>query len=199
MKTKLMELGLETEMVDKVIGVLNGEISDKYIPKYRFDELNDAKKKAEADVAERDSQLEELKNASGNVENLKKRIEELQADNQRTQDEYNATLKAMRRENFVKDALMEAGLLDAKYIPGVKAYLNIEKLDVDSVASVDAFKAELAEAKTITASWFKPDVPPETEIGGLKLNDPTTKVAPGTSKYAEGSYEAILANKGLID
>lgn len=197
MKTKLMELGLETEMVDKIAEILKGEISDKYIPKSRFDELNDAKKKAEADVAERDSQLEELKNATGNEDKLKKRIEELQAENQKAKDDYNAELKAMRRENFVKDALMEAGLLDTKYIPGVKAYLNIDKLDVDSVASVDAFKAELTEAKTIASSWFKSDVPPTKEIDGLKINEPVNKLGPDAGTVDKDSYEYQLQQLGI--
>ena len=199
MKDKLSALGLDGDMIEKVTEILKSEISDKYVPLSRFNEINDAKKKAEEDVASRDAQLETLKNASGDMEKLKKQIEELQADNLKAKQEYDAKLKIMRRDDFVKTTLMDAGLLDAKYIPGVSAYLPINELDVDSVASVDAFKAKLAEAKTIASSWFKTDAPPAKELGGLKLNDPTTKTPPGAEKYAEGSYEAILAKNGIIE
>lgn len=193
MKTKLTELLQDTDMIDKVEAILKEELNSKYIPKSRFDEVNDAKKKFEADVAARDAQLETLKNASGDVDKLKKQIEALQADNQKAKDEYNANLKAMRRDDFVKTTLMEAGLLDAKYIPGVSAYLPIGELDIDSVASVDAFKAKLAEAKTITANWFKSDEPPTKEIGGLKINDPINKLDPGKQSLDKDSYEYFLS------
>lgn len=192
MKQKLMELGIDEAIVGKIENILKDEITDKYIPKSRFDEVNDAKKKAEADVASRDAQLEELKNATGDVDKLKKQIENLQADNQKAKEEYDAKLKAIRRDDFVKTTLREAGLLDDKYIPGVSAYLSIDKLDIDSVASVDAFKAELAEAKTITSSWFKSNEPPTKEINGFKINDPDNKIDPGSGTVDKDSYEYYL-------
>ena len=192
MREKLKELSIDDVTIDKVEAILKEELKDKYIPKSRFDELNEAKKKAEADVADRDAQLEELKSATGNEDKLKKRIEELQAENQRAQDEYNANLKAMRRDDFVKAALREAGLLDDKYIPGVSAYLKIDELDIDNVASVESFKTQLADAKTITSSWFKPDVPPTKEINGFKLDDPDNKIPPGAEPVDKDSYDYYL-------
>lgn len=199
MKDKLSALGLDGDMIDKVTEILKSEISDKYVPLSRFNEINDAKKKAEEDVASRDAQLETLKNANGDMDKLKKQIEDLQADNLKAKQEYEAQLKTMRRDDFIKNTLMDAGLLDAKYIPGVSAYLPINELDIDSVASVDAFKTKLAEAKTIASAWFKTDTPPSKQLGGLKLDDPTTKTPPGTEKYAKDSYEAILAKNGIIE
>ena len=199
MKDKLSALGLDGDMIDKVTEILKSEISDKYVPLSRFNEINDAKKKAEEDVASRDAQLETLKNANGDMDKLKKQIEDLQADNLKAKQEYEAQLKTMRRDDFIKNTLMDAGLLDAKYIPGVSAYLPINELDIDSVASVDAFKTKLAEAKTIASAWFKTDTPPSKELGGLKLDDPTTKTPPGAEKYAKDSYEAILAKNGIIE
>ena len=193
MKTKLKELFDDQEMIDKVETILKDEIKDKYIPKTRFDELNEQKKKFEELVAERDSQLETLKSATGNEDKLKKQIEDLQAANQKAKEEYDASIKAMKRDDYVKTALIEAGLLDTKYIPGVSAYLPISDLDPDNVGSVDAFKGKLAEVKTIAPAWFKSDVPPTKEIGGLKINDPINKVPPGDESADKDSYEYILA------
>lgn len=193
MRDKLKELFQDQETIDKVETILKDEIKDKYIPKSRFDEVNEQKKKFEADVAERDTQLETLKNATGDMDKLKKQIEALQADNQKAKDEYNANLKAMRREDFVKTTLMEAGLLDAKYIPGVSAYLPISDLDIDNVTSVETFKTKIADVKTIASAWFKSDEPPTKEIGGLKLNDPNNKVPAGTKVLEKDSYEYFLS------
>lgn len=193
MRNILIEMGLEETTVDKVMDVFANELKNKYVPISRFTEVNDAKKKFEADVAERDTQLETLKNATGDVDKLKKQIEALQADNQKAKDEYNANLKAMRREDFVKTTLMEAGLLDAKYIPGVSAYLPISDLDIDNVTSVETFKTKIADVKTIASAWFKSDEPPTKEIGGLKLNDPNNKVPAGTKVLEKDSYEYFLS------
>lgn len=193
MRDKLKELSLTEEQMDKIDAILKDEIKDKYVPLARFNSLNDQKKKLEGDIAAYDAQLETLKTSSGDVDKLKKQIETLQADNRKAKEEYDASLKAIRRDDFVKTTLMEAGLLDAKYIPGVSAYLPISELDIDNVTSVNAFKAKLAEAKTITASWFKSDEPPTKEIGGLKINDPTTKVPAGKESLDKNSYEYILS------
>lgn len=192
MKEKLKALSLEQDMIDKVEAILKDEIKDKYIPKSRFDEVNDAKKKFEEAIADRDTQLEQLKKSTGNEEALRKQIEKLQADNQKAKAEYEAEVKTMKRDDYVKTTLLEEGLLDAKYIPGVSAYLPIATLDIDSVASIDAFKSKIAEVKTIASAWFKSDAPPTTEINGLPVNDPSNKTAPGSSSYDKDSYEYFL-------
>lgn len=193
MRTKLGEMSLTEAQIDQIETILREEIKDKYVPLSRFNSLNDQKKKLEEDVANYDTQLESLKNANGDMDKLKRQIESLQADNRKAKEEYDANIKAMRRDDFVKNTLMEAGLLDVKYIPGVSAYLPIADLDIDSVASVDAFKAKLAEAKTITSSWFKSDEPPTKELGGLKLSNPNNKVAPGQEGLDKNSYEYLLS------
>lgn len=194
MRTKLTEqLSLEPDMIDKIEAILKDEIKDKYIPKSRFDEINDVKKKYESDLADRDNQLEQLKASTGNLDALKKQIENLQIENQKAKAEYDAQVKAMRRDDFVKTTLMESGLLDAKYIPGVSAYLPIAELDVDSVASVEAFKTKVADAKIIASAWFKSDAAPTTEINGLQVNNPNNKVAPTDANVDKNSYEYILS------
>lgn len=199
MRDKLKALALETDMIDKIDAILKEYIKDAYIPKSRFDEINEAKKKFESEVNERDKQLEELKKSSGDSDALKKQIENLQADNKKAKAEYEAQVKAMKRDDFVKTTLLEEGLLDAKYIPGVSAYLPISDLDIDNTTSVDAFKSKIAEAKTIASAWFKSDETPTKELNGLKINDPNNKANPNSSKYPEGSYEALLYAKGLIE
>lgn len=59
-KTKLLELGLSEEQADKVLEGLNGA----YVPKGRFNEINEALKAAKAQLAERDQELGTLKEAS---------------------------------------------------------------------------------------------------------------------------------------
>ena len=193
MKEKLKAIGLEDEMVTKVDEILKAELKDRYVPLERFNTVNERKNKLEEDVGNLDSELEKLKKSSGDIDSLKEQIEVLQNANRTAQAEYDAKIKAMRTDDFVKTKLMEAGLIDAKYIPGVKAYLNLDELDIDNVKSVEKFDSAISEAKSITSAWFKSTEPPTTELGGLKLNDPTSKVAPDINSAPKDSYEYILS------
>lgn len=123
-KEELKALGLTDEQADKVI-----EGYKAYVPKSRFDEVNEAKKKAESTVAERDKQLKELKESTGDVDAMKAKITKLQEDNKAAATKYAADLKALQVNNAVERALSAAG---AKNNKAVKALLtDLEKAELD--------------------------------------------------------------------
>jgi len=59
-KEDLIKLGLDEKMAQKVADTF-AEYLKGFIPKSRFDEVNEAKKKLEQDIKTRDEQLEALK------------------------------------------------------------------------------------------------------------------------------------------
>lgn len=123
-KEELIALGLNEEQAGKVLEGYKG-----YVPKTRFDEVNEAKKAAEDTVKERDKQLEDLKKASGDSEALKAQIAQLQADNKAAADKYAADLKAVQINNAVEKELTAAG---AKNLKAVKALLEgLDKAELD--------------------------------------------------------------------
>ena len=123
-KEELIALGLTEELAGKVLDKYKG-----YVPKSRFDEINDAKKKAEDTVKERDKQLEDLKKASGDADALKNQITKLQEENKAAATKYAADLKALQISNAVERELTAAG---AKNIKAVKALLeNLDKAEMD--------------------------------------------------------------------
>lgn len=123
-KEELMALGLTEEQAAKVLEGYKG-----YVPKTRFDEVNEAKKKAEAIVAERDKQLEALKKASGDAEALKAEIAKLQDENKAVADRYKADLKALLVNSIVERDLFKAG---AKNIKAAKALIvDLDKAELD--------------------------------------------------------------------
>ena len=70
-KDELKNLGLTDEQVEAVLAGYKD-----FIPKSRFDEVNEARKNAESLVAERDKQIEGLKVSAGSTDELKKQIDE---------------------------------------------------------------------------------------------------------------------------
>lgn len=126
-KEDLLKLGLTEEQAEKVLSA-NTEQLKGFIPKARFDEVNNAKKQAEKDLSDRDKQLETLKNSTGDVETLKQTIETLQNENKAAMDKYNAELAEIKLAGAVDTALLGADALNVK---AVKALLDMSKIKMD--------------------------------------------------------------------
>ena len=90
-KEEFVKLGIDEETAKKCEAASQEELKG-FIPKTRFDEVNNEKKKLELDLRDRDGQLETLKNSTGDVEAMKQQIATLQAENQ------NLKLKASQAE-----------------------------------------------------------------------------------------------------
>lgn len=135
-KKELIELGLSEEDAKKVEEASKEELK-VYVPKERFDEVNNRKKQLESDVTERDKQLEELKENVGNSEELTKQIETLQAENQANNEKHEAEVREIKITNAIDKSLTGA---KAKNIKAVKALLdleNVELLDDGTIKDLD--------------------------------------------------------------
>lgn len=132
-KEEFVKLGISEELAAKAETASQEELKG-YIPKARFDEVNDSKKKLEQDLKDRDGQLETLKNSTGDVEAMKKQIADLQKANKDAADAHAAEIKQMKIDSAIDSALTAA---KAKNKTAVKALLK----DID--------KAEFADDGTI--------------------------------------------------
>ncbi len=128
LKELLKKAGIEEEKVDGVIADINKELPKHFIPKDKYNEAAEAKKKLEADLAARDTQLEELKKAAGNSDELKQQISELQEANKATKEEWEAKTAQMQLNFAIEKALTTAKAKNAK---AVKALLDMEKVKLD--------------------------------------------------------------------
>lgn len=124
MREKLKALGLTDEQINSIMEVHNGEISGNFIPKARFDEVNTRATNAETQVKEHAKQLETLKTAAGDNEELKKQIKTLEDENKNKTAEFENKLKESRTDTAlqlalagkVHDATLVLGLLDKSKI-----------------------------------------------------------------------------------
>jgi hypothetical protein len=76
-----------------------------WIPKDKFNEVNEAKKKLEGDLTERDKQLSDLKKSVGDNEALKGQISKLQEDNKTATEKYAKDMKDLQLNTALKLAL----------------------------------------------------------------------------------------------
>lgn len=116
-----------TEELAQKLAEMSAEELKGYVPKERFNEVNEAKKNAEALVTERDNQIEELRKSSKDNEALQNQIKDLQTANKEAADKYAADLKQLRIDNAVDKAITAANGKNAK---AIRALLDLEKVEV---------------------------------------------------------------------
>lgn len=152
LKELLKKAGVEETKVDQIVGDINKALPEHFVPKARYNEVAEAKKKLESDIAQRDKQLEELSKAAGASEELKKQIEQLQAENKAAAEKYAAEIKDLQIKSAIKSAI--AGKVhDEDLVAGL---IDREKLvlDGDKVVGLDDQIKALQESK---AFLFKTD------------------------------------------
>ncbi|NLY79809.1 MAG: chemotaxis protein [Lysinibacillus sp.] len=165
-KEQLIALGLTEEQADKVIAGFGA-----MIPKSRFDEVNQAKKDLEKQIADRDKQLEELKKID--AEGLQAKITELQQVNETAKKEFEAKLKETQLTSALKlalagkvhDADLVASLIDKEKIE-LDENGNIAKGLEEQIKSLQESKSFLfVPEKEPNKPKFNGVIPPENPNG----------------------------------
>lgn len=118
-KEQLIALGLSEELATKTAEASQEELKT-YIPKHRFDEVNEENKKLKGTIKDNEKALEDLKKSTGDAEALKKQIETLQNDNKAKDEQYQKDMKDLKLTNAIKLAVagkahdedLVAGLID---------------------------------------------------------------------------------------
>ncbi len=99
-------------------------LDGSYVPKSRFNEVNEEKKTLQTAVTERDKQLEGLKSQKGDVESLQAKIKELQDSNKKAREEMESKMKDLRISDAIKLAINDK----AQDVDIVSALIDKSKL-----------------------------------------------------------------------
>ncbi|PAD67023.1 scaffolding protein [Bacillus sp. 7586-K] len=116
-----------------------------WIPKQKFNDLNDSLKDLKKQLQDRDTQLEDLKTKAAGNEDLQNTIKQLQDDNKKIKDDYEKQIQQQSFDFALKDALTGA---KAKNPKAVEALLNKEaiKLDGDKLLGLEEQLNKLKES-----------------------------------------------------
>lgn len=125
--------------------------SSKYVEKTKFDEVKQAKKQLETDVKDRDTQLETLKKSAGDNATLKQQIEQLQNDNKKKDEEYQAELKDLKLTNAIKLAITDS----AQDIDLVTGLIDKSKLILSEDGKVTGLDEQVTGLKESKSFLFK--------------------------------------------
>lgn len=121
--------------------------SSKYIEKTKFDEVKQAKKQLETDIKDRNTQLEDLKKSAGDNATLKQQIEQLQNDNKKKDEEYQAELKDLKLTNAIKLAITDSAQ-DVDLVSGLIDKSKLILSDDGKITGLDEQVNGLKEGKS---------------------------------------------------
>lgn len=99
-----------------------------FVPAAKFNEANSAAKELKKQLAERDTQLEQLKGKAAGNADLLKQIDDLKNANIKTQTEYDTRLKQQAKDFAVDKAIADS---KGKNPKAIKALLDLEKVSLD--------------------------------------------------------------------
>lgn len=182
--------------VDALMEAVNTEFPKHAVPKSTYNELSNAKKQLDLDIAGRDKQLKELGDMEGITEKQKEKIGILQNENKEAKEAYEAKVKELTMSNAIKLALsgkvhdedLAAGLIDK------------EKLVIGDDGKVVGLDEQLTGLKESKAFLFVPEDGGTPEIKGAKPAEGDNlagKKDEGGSFGERLAKESSESNKGL--
>ena len=143
------------EEIDKKVDT---EIGKGFVAREDFNVANEAKKKAERTIKERDKKLEELKKAD--PEKLQAEITRLQGVNTTAQSEYDEKLKKTVLGFKLDTQLIKEGAVNVK---AVRALLDESKITLDG-DNLIGLNEQLKAVKDSDKWAFTPVIPPKTGL-----------------------------------
>ena len=178
-KEEFVKLGMDEELAKKCEAASETELKG-YVPKARFDEVNNEKKKLELDVRDRDGQLETLKNSTGDVEALKQQISTLQADNKAKDDAHAAEIKKLKIDSAIETALTNA---KAKNATAVKALLkDLDKAELAEDGSIKGLSEQITALQKSDSYLFEAKETKKAEIKGASVGESSDTDNKGLTK-----------------
>lgn len=185
-KAEFIALGISEELAVKAEKASLEELKG-YVEKSKHEEVVEENKTLKTSVSDRDKQLETLKAAAGDNEELKKQIETMKQQNADQEKAHKAELAQLRLDNAMDAALTAAGAKNGK---AVKALLDVSKVKLgedgkltgwdEQIKAVQKSDSYLFHTKQNQFRGFQP--------GASSDNKPGAKV--DTSKM---SYEELAA------
>lgn len=181
----------QKEYKDKDLEDISG---GTYIPKTRFDQVNETAKEYKKQVDERDIQITKLKEEFKDTAGLKEKVEQLESDNKTQKETYEKQLADIAFNNALEKSLGDYKIKDSKL---VMALIDKDKLKVDG-DSVIGLKEQIEPLQKSHEYLFEKEVKGTGSFvtGGEGGSEPTkTNFASELGKQRAESLKA----KSLTD
>ena len=130
---------------------LNKLLPEDWIPKAKYNELNESKKLAEDNLKKANATLEELKGKAGLSDEYKAQIDKLKDEAKKAEEAHKATITQMKRDSAIESALTSAKARNTK---AVRALLDEGKLVLNDDGTLSGIKEQIEAVKKDNAFLF---------------------------------------------
>ncbi len=183
-KRDFIKLGLDEELALKCEQASSEELTN-YVPKNQYDEVLVDKKQAQFELIERDKQLTDLKNSTGDIDELKKTIDTLQADNKLKEENHAKEVHKLKLDTAIDTALRNCNAINPKTVLPLLEGLDKAKFEDDG--SIKGLSEQLEKLTTgeDTSFLFKQATTPTFKGAniGESGNDEGEQSINNTSSY----------------
>ena len=181
-------LGIDEELASKCEKASSEELKN-YVPYERFKELVDEKNKLKTDIADRDNQLETLKNSSGDVEAMKEQIASLQAENKSKDEAHAAEIKQMKINSALESALISS---KAKNLTAVKALIkDLDKAELLDDGSIKGLEEQITALKKSDSYLFEETTAAKPSFKGFQPGVAKKETTTGKVDMSKMSYDEL--------
>lgn len=143
-KEEFTALGIAEDLAEKAAAASAEELKG-FVPKSRFDEVNEEKKNLQTAKKKAEDDLEELKKSAGDNADLQKQISDLQDAAKQKDTEYAEQIKAMKLANAIRLGITDAQ--DAELVAGLVDQTKLILGDDGKLTGLDEQLKALRESK----------------------------------------------------
>lgn len=130
---------------------LNKALPEDWIPKGKYNELNESKKLSDENLKKANATLEELKGKAGLSDEYKAQIDKLKDEAKKAEEAHKATITTMKKESAIEKALSDAKARNTK---AVRALLDEGKLVLNDDGTLSGLKEQLEAVQKDNAFLF---------------------------------------------
>lgn len=131
-------------VTDEALKTFNEELGKKFVAKSDYNGKLEEINGLNAQILDRDKQLKTLKDSAGTSEELKKQIEQLQADNKAAKESYDKQIGELKFNSALESALLKSGAVDSDL---VKVKLNRDGLTLKEDGTLSGLEEQLKTVK----------------------------------------------------
>lgn len=151
-RTELEAMGLSKEQMDSIMKINGEDIENaKAVNTAEITNLKAENETLSKQVKDRDEQIDTLKESTGDNEELKKQIEQLQAENKAKDKAHAKELNQLKVDTAVEKALTDGG---AKNTKAVKALLELKDAKLSDDGTVKGLAEQIEKLKADEGSKF---------------------------------------------
>jgi hypothetical protein len=152
----LIDSGIDAAKAKEIAGKLSSEIPKSFMPKDKFNEVNDQVKDLKTQISDRDKQLKDLGEKAKGNEDLTKQITDLQDANKKAKEDSDLKIKNITMDNAIKLKLKDS---NAKYEDLLLSKVDKSKLIVADDGSITGLDDQIKTLQTGYKDLFGETVP----------------------------------------